>query len=568
MLWFFVLALFNSPSTYEGLYRGTIDIPGQPLAVEITLKAKGNKWVAMITIPSQGLVNMNMRTKLKNNKLKASMVGIPGDPIFSGTLQNDSYSGTFSQGNASFPFKLDKTNPKGSVQNPKKTGPPAVANHPALGHWEGLIHIPDSPGLGVIIDLTFDQNSYLGNVQFPSQTAQKFPLSEIYLGTEKVSFKVPSLPGTPRFTGQIEAGKLQGEFQQANMKTRFELSREALEKPKRPQTPKPPFPYRSESFSWQNGKITLAGTLTYPQGEGPFPAVILLSGSGSQDRDSTLFAHKPFWVLADYLTRQGFAVLRYDDRGVGGSTPDANATSADFAKDAIEGLKALSKLPQINAQKMGLIGHSEGGIIAPLAASQSALVSFMVSLAGPGVPGSQIIRYQIGRQMEPLYHSQQRADFYAEFDKVLHLTGKAETVEQAWRQSEPILKSMYEALPASSSSQVPYGEFQKTFSLLFNPWTLFFLDHDPSQSLKASTIPTLVLLGSLDLQVTTIQNQEPITKALSENPKATVEVIAGVNHLFQPAKTGEGAEYSQIETTISPKVLTRLSDWLKKQTAP
>lgn len=352
---------------------------------------------------------------------------------------------------------------------------------------------------------------------------------------------------------------------------------------RRPQEPRRPFPYTAEevSYSVDDGSgVKLAGTLTIPQGSGqgpgPFPAVLLLSGSGPQDRDGSLYGHQPFLVIADHLSRHGIAVLRVDDRGTGGSTGNVDeATTADFARDALAGVRFLESHPKIAKDRIGLLGHSEGAMVAPLAASQSPDVAFLVLLAGTGVPGAEIVR----RQSELIARSNG-------------------VPEEAVRRSQDALWRTFEVLraepdraartaclrPLGKDLLVTLSEDQirtlgglgaagdAVIKGINTPWFRYFIDYDPRPALHKVKVPVLALNGSLDLQVPADPNLPEIEKALKQAGNrdmrdVTVRLLPGLNHLFQPATTGSPAEYGVIETTIDPQVLALVTDWITKRFA-
>ncbi len=338
----------------------------------------------------------------------------------------------------------------------------------------------------------------------------------------------------------------------------------------RPQEPRPPFPYRSEEVVFDNpaAGITLAGTLTMPSDGTGFPAVVLLTGSGAQNRDEEIFGHKPFFVLADHLTRRGVAVLRFDDRGVGGSGGDpATSTSADFATDAAAALDYLATRPETDPARTGLAGHSEGATIAfMVAAAHPQKVAFVVSMAGPGVVGLEVSVMQV----EDIYRAQgadeaiaraaadkQRADltwFYS-------LT--AEHVDTSPDEVAARMVPGYDALPdavkATAREQILASN---------SPWARFFMSHDPARDLARIECPVLAINGSKDLQVRASVNLAAIRTALAAagNTALTEIEYPGLNHLLQTATTGHLREYGQIEETISPKVLEDIADWILKTT--
>ena len=342
--------------------------------------------------------------------------------------------------------------------------------------------------------------------------------------------------------------------------------------PKRPQTPTPPFPYAVEQVSFTNPAapdVTLAGTLTIPEGPGPHPVVVLISGSGPQDRDETIFAHKPFAVLADHLSRKGVAVLRYDDRGVAASTGDfAQATSREFASDAWSAVEFLRTRSDIDAKRIGLIGHSEGGIVGPaVAAEHPKQIAFVVMLAGPGVPGHEIIREQLGLIMKASGADDEAIARERGFSERMYVALLASEPGQARAALEPVLKEWYEGLDPAEKQGI--GDFEQAVDdrvkPLDTPWMRYFLAYDPAPTLKKLKMPVLAINGDLDLQVAPDQNMPAIQKALAKNEQAEFVRLPGLNHLFQPATTGSPNEYGSIETTLDPAMLEVVSKWVRKQ---
>lgn len=338
----------------------------------------------------------------------------------------------------------------------------------------------------------------------------------------------------------------------------------------RPQEPKRPFPYVEQEVSYSNSPAAmLSGTLTLPQGPGPFPAVLLITGSGPQNRDEEMHGHKPFLVLSDYLTRRGIAVLRVDDRGVGKSMGIvATATSADLATDALAGVAYLKSRPEIRKDQIGLIGHSEGGMIAALAAEQSKDVAFIVMLAGTGVPGDQVML----EQSSLIARASGQTEVAIAGSRDLHRQMFAVIREEPdqYRAQARLIEIVRESL-----EKLPEEERQRAGKQLLaqvhavnSPWMRYFLTHDPAESLRKVSCPVLALNGALDMQVLPKQNLPAIEAALKAggNTDYTVREIPGLNHMFQTAITGAPSEYALIEETISPVVLEMISDWIKAHT--
>ncbi|MFL6195757.1 MAG: alpha/beta hydrolase family protein [Thermoanaerobaculia bacterium] len=440
----------------------------------------------------------------------------------------------------------------------------------AAGHWEGEIQLPNNVGqLQVMVDLSQDAGAWKGEIDIPAQGAKDLPLEGIAVEGSKVKFTIAGVPGAPTFDGALENGEIRGAFRQGGGAMTFRLGRQAVELPRRPQEPKPPFPYAAEEVTYDNGGIKLAGTLTIPPGPGPFPAVLLITGSGTQDRDESLLGHKPFLVIADHLSRHGIAVLRVDDRGAGGSTGKVkDSTTADFAQDALAGVRFLKGHPKIAAGRIGLLGHSEGGVIGPLAASQSPDVAFVVMLAGTGVPGPEILYRQSelisradGSSEESIQRDREamRKAFdvlRAEKDPATREARlKAVTREAVATMNEEDLKAAG-GVDAAAEAQVRQMDTN---------WFRYFIDYDPRPALRKVKVPVLALNGGLDLQVPPSQNLPAIEKALKEggNKDFTVKELPGLNHLFQPAKTGSPNEYSGIEVTMDPAVLDLITGWIQ-----
>lgn len=328
---------------------------------------------------------------------------------------------------------------------------------------------------------------------------------------------------------------------------------------RRPQNPVRPYPYREEEVSYDN-KLQgdrLVGTLTVPPGKGPFPAVLLITGSGPQDRDESLMGHKPFLVLSDFLTRKGIVVLRVDDRGVGKSTGDfRSATTADFATDVEEGVAFLKTRSEVDPRKIGLVGHSEGAIIAPMVAARNHDVGFIVMMAGSGVPGDQILVQQALLISEAAGVSKEEAEKHAVKEReVLALVVKE-------NDSATLKKELHEKL----AGQVKEGQLEAQIDALTSPWFRYFLVYDPAIALRKVTCPVLVVNGEKDLQVPPEQNLQAIRKALEDggNKNFEIDELPGLNHLFQTAKTGAPSEYSTIEETISPLALEKISSWIRR----
>jgi pimeloyl-ACP methyl ester carboxylesterase len=341
----------------------------------------------------------------------------------------------------------------------------------------------------------------------------------------------------------------------------------------RPQNPKKPYPYDEIEVSYENklDGIKLTGALTVPRSKGPFPAVILITGSGPQDRDETILGHKPFLVLADYLTRRGIAVLRVDDRGVGGSTGSLwGSTSADFAEDVLAGVAFLKGRKEINPAQIGLIGHSEGGMIAPMVASRSKDIAFIVSLAGPGVPCDEILYTQSAAGLKLAKTPAETLTLLRTLQDRLFATIRA---EKDRAQAEKTFRAAAEEISSKLSKEEKKPALDvvdEQARILLTPWGRYFLDYDPRPALRKVTCPVLALNGAKDVQVDASVNLRAIEAALKEagNKDVTIRELPGLNHMFQTCQTGAISEYFSIEETLAPVVLETVADWIAKRTNP
>ncbi|MXW00689.1 MAG: alpha/beta fold hydrolase [Holophagales bacterium] len=444
----------------------------------------------------------------------------------------------------------------------------------ASGHWEGSIEAPTGP-LVVMVDLAETDGAWSGTIDIPAQGAVDLPLSDVAVESESVRFTINGVPGEPTFEGTLSGGEITGEFRQGPARLPFKLGRDAVEveAPSRPQEPKPPFPYDAEEVEYTNGDVKIAGTLTLPPGEGKVPAALLISGSGALNRDLELAGHKPFLVLADHLTRLGIAVLRVDDRGVGGSTGSTwQSTSRDKANDVLTGVRFLRGHDRIHPERVGLIGISEGGLVAPLALNrvEPGTIAYAVLLAGPGVPGGDLLRQQLRRIAAANGAPAQMIEELAALqDRALEIIGSGMPPQEA---EAALREVVVEQLAASPETAQLSGEALETavsaaVESNLSPWFRFFIRYDPRPALGGLAVPTLALFGGKDTQVDANQNQSAMEAALaaSGNQDVTIRRFADMNHLFQTARTGSPAEYAQIEETMAPEVLGLIGSWIAER---
>ena len=349
----------------------------------------------------------------------------------------------------------------------------------------------------------------------------------------------------------------------------------------RPQEPEPPYPYDEQEVSFLNEKdqVRLAGTLTLPKSDGPFPAVILITGFGPQDRNDSVFGHKPFLVLADHLTRLGIAVLRVDDRGVGESTGNfSEATSQDFAADVLAAIAYLKTRSEIAHDRVGLVGHSEGGLIASMVAAQSRDVAFVVMMAGPGLKGDQIVVGAAGADYKGGWMSDEvvaeiRAAQERIFDIIKHEKDLA-VLETKIRKEAGVFCDLAARIRADApeskkeTAETVAAAIESQTQLFLSPWFRFYLMYDPRTSLMRVKCPVLAVNGERDIEVPARENLEAIGQALESggNKDHTIQAMPNLNHLFQTAETGAISEYEQIEETLSVSALDTVSNWILKHT--
>lgn len=431
-------------------------------------------------------------------------------------------------------------------------GPTGIPSGSAFaGDWQGTMEVPGQP-LSFAIHIGEDQAS--GTIDIPTQMVQGVPLDGVALEGETVRFGISAVPGAPSFTGTLSGDSITGTLSQSGQSIPFSLARGALPAAARPQEPQPPFPYRTEDVTVRSGDVTLAGTVTAPQGPGPFPGVVMITGSGAQDRDETIAGHKLFLVLADAMTRAGFVVLRTDDRGVGGSGGTLDGTPyAVLADDALAGAALLRDRPDVDPARVGLFGHSEGGYLAPLAA-QRGEVAFAVLMAGPSVSGGDVLVEQNQLLLTAAGLPTDQVDAGVENIRTLVAqvrAGDLDAARQAARDqaaAQGLPADQADAAAAQVDALVP------------------FLTYDPQPALRALRIPTYAFFGSKDLQVPPAQSEQPMRDALAGAPGSEIRTFEGLNHLMQPAQTGTPAEYATIETTIAPEVLDAVTTWLRATT--
>ena len=431
------------------------------------------------------------------------------------------------------------------------TGAPADSR--LNGQWHGTIAVPGAP-LMITLEFTGDDR---GIIDIPAQEIRRQELTDVVAEPGAVRFTVPELDAG--FTGRLNeaADTVIGDFTRSGRTYPLSLTRQPVAAPARPQEPEPPYPYPSEDVTYRSGDITVAGTLTRPAGPGPYPAVVLAGGSGPQDRNEQIAGHKPFLVLADTLTRAGYAVLRTDDRGVGGTGGNLDQTDYPaLADDLAAGLAYLRDRPDIDRDRVGLLGHSEGGYLAPLVAARPEnRVAFVILLAAPAVPGTEILDRQARDVFTQQGATPEQIDTHLAFLADWTAALRAGQLTKGARLSETYNRTLPEELRVSSAAI----NNQNT------PYMAALVSYDPASALGALRMPVLACYGSKDVQVPADQNVAPMGELLAADPDATVRVLAGLNHLMQPADTGRPAEYRSIETTLAPELLDTVTGWLDQR---
>ena len=558
-----------------GHWEGAITLPTTALGVRVDLQRGATQgWEGTIDIPVQGLRGFKLSpVEVTGARLRFAMPGIPGEPQFRGTLAGDArtIAGQFTQGGQEFPFQLErKASPaKGTGETPGQ----GIPGKGVVGHWQGALKATPLIELRLTLEITNGTSGKATGVMVSvDQGNARIALSALTERDGVVHFETKSVGGV--FDGKLspDGSEMSGDWKQGGTTLPLVFKRLAQAASfKRPQEPIPPFPYLEEKVFVENAAagIKLAGTLTLPRGAGPFPAVVLITGSGPQDRDEAIMGHRPFWVLADYLTRQGLAVLRCDDRGFGQSTGSfAQATDTDFVADTLACVAWLRQRKEIDPRHIGLMGHSEGGIVAPRAALKSSDIAFIVLLAGVGVPMEELLMRQArdislvlgaGEEMIATNAATQRAIFH--ILKTEKDPGKAETaVRDLLHQQTAALTEPQRAALGLSDTMI-----EGQVKMVLSPWFRDLLAYDPRPTLRAVKCPVLAINGGKDLQVAAHDNLTAIADALAAGGNRNVKTVElpGLNHLFQACQTGAIAEYGQIEETLNPAALKLIADWIR-----
>ncbi|MBN1299946.1 MAG: alpha/beta fold hydrolase [Melioribacteraceae bacterium] len=558
------IAIYAQSNVFTGDWEGLLRTGGVSLKLVFHIKDNDGIYKATMDSPDQGAYGISIdEVTIDGSKLTLEIKKIM--VAYTGSLNDDGTSifGTWKQGPVEYTLNLRRETVK--AMNPDEIVFDEL--------WDGILKV-SAIELRIVLKIYTDANGSLAAfMDSPDQEVKNISVSSINISDSGLIFTADAIGGSFEGTFNNERTTLSGTWKQAgqNMKLNFKKV-DKLEEAIRPQNPQKPYPYKEEEIFFESieSDITLAGTLTIPEGEGYFPGVVLVSGSGPQDRDGTIFNHKPFWVLADYLTRNGIAVLRYDDRGTASSQGDfSRATTEDLTLDAISAVNYLNSHDKINKDMIGIIGHSEGGLIASLAAVNSDLTDFIVLLAGPGLPGKDILLMQLELIM--------RADGASEeiIVKELELSEKIYNVVESTQDDETakskislLLDDYFNSLSGEEKDNLPNSKdtmLKQAYQLL-SPWFRFFIRYDPRPTLEQVTIPLLALNGEKDLQVPSNENLGAIEKALEKGGNNSFKLLEleGLNHLFQKTSTGAIAEYGKLEETFSSAAMEIIKNWIIK----
>ncbi len=439
------------------------------------------------------------------------------------------------------------------------------------GTWNGALNISGTK-LRLVFHINANPDGTLtATMDSPDQGAKGIPITSAKLVQDSLYLDIKAIGGS--YAGKITGPEtIDGHLKQAGQNMHIPLTKGKAEALKRPQHPAKPYPYQETEVTIENktAGIKLVGTLTKPNTQKPVPAVILITGSGPQDRDQTILEHKPFLVIADHLTRQGFAVLRLDDRGTGKSEGDfATATTDDFATDIEAAYTYLRGFSGVNPKKIGLIGHSEGALVASKVAAKNPAVAFVVLMAGSAVPGTELLVAQNEAFLKAAGMPEATLQKYLQLRKAQFEVAATEPdvtiAAEKIKQLEQDAKATFTAQEMQQMGLSPQSE-QAIVAQLSTPWFRSFLAYNPAPTLQKLKMPMLVLNGTKDLQVPYQQNLPATEKALKagENKKYTIKEMPNLNHLFQTATTGMVTEYGQLEETIAPVMLEEITSWMKE----
>lgn len=539
-----------------GDWHGALTTPGGELRIGVTLTAEaGGGYEGTMVSPDQTASAIPLDdVKAESGTLKFTIQRIGGSYQGQWDAARKAWVGQWTQGMA-LPLVLTPGKPE---PLPVVTG--------LDGDWATEIPLENGVKLRLLLHVRSGKDGTVVTLDSPDQLAYGVPIRPLTRDGQTVRFALKASGST--FEGVLapDGKSIAGTWTGPRYKGPLTFASrpvQATELP-RPQTPKPPFPYHTEEVVVDSAPgVKLAGTLSLPQGKGPFPAVVMITGSGAQDRDETILGHKPFAVIADRLTRDGIAVLRVDDRGFAKSTGNfSTATDDDFVVDTAANVAFLRGRSDIDPSRIGLIGHSEGGIVAPKVAARDPKIAFIVLMAGPGVPLSEVLRAQRAKLMPAMGQTPEEIrKSQSLFDHIMQAMRGAKDESEAKARALQAVKAEGGELARNDLKA------QMLAAQLSSGWMRGLLDYDPRPTLAKVKCPILALNGSKDGQVPPDQNLPAIRQATQNNPDVTIQELPGLNHLFQTAKTGAVGEYADIEETVAPVALDAMSGWIRKHVA-
>jgi pimeloyl-ACP methyl ester carboxylesterase len=554
-----------APATLEGSWAGSLKAGDAYLHLVLHIsKETDGSFKATIDSLDQGVYGIavdSLAQEESNLSFKVSSVGAS----YAGTISADhrTIDGGWTQSSVSLRLVFHREAAGTGSRKPSD----AIAS--AEGVWQGAI---EGNGMRLRLQLHVthdDQKHLLSALDSPDQGVSGLPSVKVSQKDTVFHFEIPVVKGS--YTGTLNPARnvMTGTWTQSSVEQKLEFQRsDQLLAQVRPQNPVKPYPYREVEVTFPNDQahISLSGTLTLPQGPGPFPVVVLLSDNGPRDRDETIEGHRPFLVLSDHLTRKGIAALRFDKRGGGKSTGNyAEATIEDFAGDAQAAVTYLKTRKDLDPKRIGLIGHSEGGLIAPIVASRSTDIAWLVLLAAPALKGEDILLLQSELIMKVAGIDEEQISRTLDFNRQTYALARQEKDPAAF---ETKLNDLVQS--SGMGALVPQATLQAQVRTMASPWFRYLLDYDPLPALQKTLCPVLALNGQKDLQVPPKENLSKIQEALQEagNKDSQISQMPGLNHLFQHCPTGSPSEYGAIEETMAPEALDAVSAWVLKHASP
>jgi uncharacterized protein len=562
---FFSILLMKqtSASSLFGDWEAELVVPGQKIPLAIHLKQTQSGISGTLDSPNQNAFAIKMtQLNIVQNELEFEIE--PLNIRYRGKLSSEgnAIQGHFTQhASVELTFKRPQMIIRKHKLKKEQTN--------IIGAWTGMIELPGS-SLPFVLHIDTNEHGLIAQADSPQQKAFGLTIDSIRLKESKLTFDMKHLGASYSGTFNDKQNQIEGRYKQRGASFRLVLSKgeRKIEMTKRPQTPVAPFGYHTEDIVVENtlANITLAGTYSKPFDKKVKASIILITGSGPQDRDETVMRHKPFLVIADYLTKHGFGVLRLDDRGVGQSTGQFHtATSEDFASDISAAVDYLKSRPDVNNSPIGLLGHSEGAVIAPMVANERDDLAFLILLAGPGKPIVDFLAERDFLYAKKSGVSEEKLTYIRQLSKTLYQ--EVAVLSPTQKLPESVVNKINKLFSLFIDQKKVEDAIKQAIALYNSSWFRYFINHDPQQTLRKITIPVLALNGDLDVQVPAKSNLQGIKSALNSasNLDSTIMSFPELNHLFQTSETGFVEEYNAIEETISPIVLKTINDWLNKR---